>query len=105
VSLELVEQPWAGQHIAVFAAFTALYVDNHALTVDVARFQVREFGAPESGGIEGHQQGAMQRRLSGINDSRDFLLTEYRRQLNGPLRVGCFRDALGLPERLAVEKT
>ena len=36
VSLEFVEQFWAEQHIAVFAAFTTLDVDDHALTVDVA---------------------------------------------------------------------
>jgi hypothetical protein len=104
VSLEFVKQLWAEQHIAIFAAFTALDVDHHALTVDVTHFQVCEFGTPESCGIERHQQGAMQRRVSRINESRDLLLAEYRRQSNGPLRVGCFRDAPGLLERLDVEK-
>src|SRR5208337_713323 len=55
VSLKFVEQLWAEQHIAVFAAFTTLDVYHHALTVDVANFQSCEFGTPESRGIEGHQ--------------------------------------------------
>ena len=37
VSLEFVEQFLAEQHIAVFAAFTTLDVDDHALTVNIAR--------------------------------------------------------------------
>src|ERR1700674_1060099 len=35
---EFVEQLGAEEHIAVFAAFTALDVDHHALTVDVTHF-------------------------------------------------------------------
>jgi hypothetical protein len=41
---EFVEQLSAEQHIALFAAFSALDVDDHALTVDVANFQSCEFG-------------------------------------------------------------
>src|SRR6266481_321697 len=52
---EFFEQLWAEQHIAVFAAFAALDVNHHALTVDVSDFQAREFGTPESGGVERHQ--------------------------------------------------
>ena len=57
---ESFQQLWAEHHIAVFAAFTALDVDDHALTVDVADFQCVEFGTPHSGGIERHQHSAMQ---------------------------------------------
>src|SRR5216684_2060067 len=76
VSPEFVEQLWAEQHIAVLAAFATLDVNHHALTVDVANFQTREFGTPESGGVECHQQSAMQRRASRIDESRDFFLAE-----------------------------
>src|SRR5713226_3253303 len=76
VSPEFVEQLWAEQHIAVFAAFAALDVNHHALTVDVAHFQTREFGTPESGGVERHQQSAMQGRASRIDESRHFFLAE-----------------------------
>src|SRR5882672_2072535 len=80
---EFVEQLCAEQHIAVFAAFTALDVDDHALTVDVTYFQTREFGTAESGGIERHQQSAMQRRASRIDELRHFLLAEDRWQVKG----------------------
>ena len=104
VSSKFFEQLWAEQHIAVLAAFTALDVNHHALTVDIADFQAREFGTPESGGVEGHQQSAMQGRASRIDESRDFFLAEDRWQMNGLLRVGCFRDAPGFLECLDVKK-
>jgi len=74
VSSKFFEQLGAEQHIAVFAAFAALEVNHHALTVDVANFQTREFGTPESSGIESHQQSAMEGRASRIDESRHFLL-------------------------------
>src|SRR5216684_6388556 len=104
VSPEFVEQSWTEQHIAVLAAFAALDVNHHALTVDVANFQTCEFGTPESGGVERHQQSAMEGRASRIDESRHFLLAEDRWQVNGLLRVGSLRDAPGLLERLDVEK-
>src|SRR6266446_2573709 len=76
VSPEFVEQLWAEQHIAVFAAFAALDVNHHALTVDVTHFQAREFGTPESGGVQRHQQSAMEGRASRIDESRNFFLAE-----------------------------
>ena len=102
---EFVEQLCAEQHIAVFAAFTALDVNHHALTVDVTHFQACEFGTPESGGVERHQQSAMQRRASRIDESRHFFLAEDRWQVNGLLRVGRLGDAPGLLERFGVEKS
>jgi hypothetical protein len=72
---------------------------------DVTHFQVREFGTPESRGIEGHQQCAMQGRSSRIDESRDFILAKNRWPVNVPLRVGRLCDAPGPLERLAVEKT
>src|SRR5260370_35784237 len=38
------EQLWTEQHIAVFAAFPALYVNHHAWTGCVIAFQARKFG-------------------------------------------------------------
>src|SRR5229473_3557580 len=101
---EFVEQLWAEQYIAVFATFTALDVDDHALAVDVTHFQACEFGTAESGGIERHQQSAMQRRASRIDELRHFLLAEDRWQVNGLLRVGRLGNAPGSLERLDVEK-
>ena len=55
------EQLWTEQHIAVLATFSALDVNHHVLTVDVTHFQAREFGTPQSGGVERHQQSVVQR--------------------------------------------
>src|SRR5258708_2093475 len=102
---EFVEQLCAEQHIAVFATFTALDVDDHALTVDVTYFQTREFGTAESGGVERHQQSAMQRRASRIDEPRNFFLAEDRWQVKGLLRIGRLGNAPGSLERFRVEES
>src|SRR5260370_37278048 len=102
---EFVEQPGAEQYIAVFAAFTALDVDHHALAVDVTNFQACEFGTAESGGVERHQQSAMQRRASCMDESRHFFLAEDRWQVKGLLRVGRLGNAPGFLERFRVEES
>ena len=53
------EQFGAEHDVAIFASLAALDVDHHALAIDVADFQVSQFGAAHSGGVEGHQQSAM----------------------------------------------
>src|SRR6516162_7674614 len=45
----------------VFASFAALDVNHHAFAIDVADFQVCQFTASYSGGVEGHQQSAIKR--------------------------------------------
>ena len=42
VLAELVEQLWAQQDIAIFAALATLDMNDHALAVDVGDFQARE---------------------------------------------------------------
>src|SRR5260370_21149983 len=78
---EFFEQLWAEQHISVYAAFAALDMNDHALAVDIADFQAREFGTPESGGVQRHQQSAMQWRSSRIDELRKFFLAENRSQV------------------------
>jgi hypothetical protein len=62
--------------------------DRRASQVLRHSFQAREFGTPESGGVERRQQSAMQGRASRIDESRDFFVAEDRWQVNGLLRVG-----------------
>jgi len=45
----------------IFAALATTDVHHHALTVDVADFQVGQLGAPSAGGVEGHEQDAFAR--------------------------------------------
>ena len=98
------EQFRTKQHIPVLASLAALDVNHHALAVDVADFQVRQFRAPHAGGVERHQQSAMARRACRVDQSRDFFLAENGWQVKCPLRIGRLRDAPGLLERLAVEE-
>src|SRR5208283_1811417 len=79
VLAEFSEQHWAEHYVPVFASFAASDVNHHALTVDVADFQSGKFGTPESGGVESHQQSAMQGKASRIDQSRHFFLAQDRR--------------------------
>ena len=105
VLAQFYEQLGAEQHISVSAAFATLNVNHHALAVDIADFQAREFGTPESGGIERHEQSAMQGRLGRINEPGNFFLAENRWQVNNFLRVGSLFDAPGSLESLGVEES
>jgi len=49
-------------------------VNDHALAVDIADFQAREFGTPESGGVQCHQQSAMEGQPRRIDEPRNFFL-------------------------------
>src|SRR5215472_5352284 len=102
---EFLEQLVAQHHVSILASLPALDVNHHALAVDVANFQVRQFGTAHSRSVERHQQGAMVGSTGGINQSRHFFLAEHRRQVNGLLRIGGLGDAPDLLERLDVEKT
>ena len=60
--------------------------------------------SPQSGGVEHHQQSAMERRVSGSDESLHLFLTEKRWQVNGVLRMGGLGNAPGFLERLDVEE-
>ena len=57
---EFFEQHRTEHYVAISATFAALDVNHHSLAVDVADFQARQFGTPQSGGVERHQQSAME---------------------------------------------
>src|SRR5208337_843433 len=102
---QLVEQLGAEQHISISAAFAALDVNHHALAVDIADFQAREFGTPQSGGVQRHQQSAMEGRASRIDEPRNFFLAQDRWHMKYFLRIGGLFDAPGLLESFRVEKS
>ncbi len=99
------EQFWAEHDIAIFAALAALDVNHHALAVDVADFQVCQFSASYSGGVERHQQSALERSQSCVDELRDFFLAENRRQVKCSFRIGRLGDAPGFLECLDVEES
>jgi hypothetical protein len=67
VLAQFVEQLGAEHHVAILASLAASYVNHHALAVDVCKFQVRQFGTTQSGGVEHHQQGAVEGSTRGID--------------------------------------
>src|SRR5260370_37703826 len=96
------EQFWAEHHISVFASFAALNVNHHAFAIDVADFQVCQFSASYSGGVERHQQSAMEGSVGGLNELSNFVLAEDRWQAMGHFQIGRVGDATGSLERLWV---
>src|SRR6202162_1510868 len=105
VLTQYLEQFWAEHHIPVFASLAALDVNHHALAIDVADFQVCQFSASYSGGVKRHQQSAMIRSQSCVDESRDFFPAEDRRKVKSFFGIGRLRDAPGFLECLDVEKT
>src|SRR5712664_51507 len=105
VLTQYLEQFWAEHHIPVFASFAALDVNHHAFAIDVADFQVCQFSASYSGGVERHQQSAMIRSQGCVDESRDFFPAEDRRKVKCSLRIGCLGDAPGFLESFDVEES
>ena len=64
-----------------------------------------QFGTPQAGSVECHQQSAMERSESSIDELCDFFLTEDRRQAMALFRIGSFRNTPGLLECLDVEES
>src|SRR5882672_9292635 len=64
-------------------------MNDHALAVDVADFQVRHLRTTCAGGIKCHEQDAMKRHLCGIDQTCDLLRAEYLRQVQHLLWIRC----------------
>src|SRR6266704_3546235 len=62
-------------------------------------------GTSYSGGVERHQQSAMIRSQSCVDESRDFFLAEDRRKVKCSFRIGRFGHAPGFLENFAVEES
>jgi len=74
------------------------------LAVDIADLQVRQFGAPHSGRIGGHQQHAVKLCVRRVDQPRDFFLAQDRGQVNHLFRIRSLGHAPGLAQRLAEEE-
>ena len=102
VLTQCLEQFWAEHHIPVFASLAALDVNHHALAIDVADFQVGQFSASYSGGVERHQQSTMIRSQSCVDESPDFFPAEDRRKVKRFFRIGRLGDRNGARRQLAL---
>src|SRR5580692_9325557 len=97
----------AGQKAEVTDAHEAFWkdVNHHTFAIDVANFQVCQFSASYSGGVERHQQSAMIRSQSCVHESRDFFPAEDRRKVKCSFRIGRLGDAPGFLESFDVEES
>ena len=77
---------------------------HHALTVDVADFQVGQFGVPGAAGVEGHEHDALARGACRMEELRDFFAAQNRRQVTCLFRIGSFGNAPGFAKSLDVEE-
>ena len=101
---KLLEQLKTKHHVPVSAPLAAFDVNHHALAVDVPELQVRHLLVPGSGGIERHQQSAMEGSGGRIDELRNFFLAEDRRQAVGPFWIRSVCDAPIPSESLGVEE-
>jgi hypothetical protein len=98
------QQLGAKHDVTILAALATLYVNDHALAVDVTHLQVRQLGSAHSGSVERHEDRPIEGSCGGIDQPPDFFRTEYLGQPDDSLRVRSFVDAPGFLERLDEEK-
>ena len=79
------QQRWAQRHIAILAALAFTDANDHALAVDVLTLQMSQFAASHAGGVQRHQQRSPEQCPAGVDQARDFVQAEHRRQpVTGP---------------------
>ena len=52
-------------------------LDEHEFFVDVGGFESHQFGAPHAGGIERHQDGAVEQVGGGVDETGDFFGAQH----------------------------
>ena len=104
VFAKLFKQFRTEHHVTVFAPFATLDANNHPLLVEVAELQLRHFTVPGAGGVESHQQSAMEGSAGGLDQSCDFFLAEDRRKAMVYFRIRSLGNVPAFPERLKVKE-
>ena len=94
------QQSWTQRQITIFAALAFHHADDHPLAIDIADFETGQFAASHAGGVERHQQRPSKQGSRGIDQSRNFLPAEHRRQPAPVPRVGQELAKLMALERL-----
>src|SRR3972149_8009321 len=69
-------------------SFALLHPNHHALTIQIAHFEVHHLTDPKPRRIGGHQQTAVSELRGGAEQSLHFLRAEDLRQSPGPLSRG-----------------
>src|ERR1700746_484000 len=104
MSAQFLEQDKAEHDVAVFAPFAALDVNYHPSAINVADLQTSQLRVPNSGRVESHEDGAVKRSGSGVDELCDLFLAENRGQAVRLLGIRSVGNAPRSPERLNVEK-
>src|ERR1039457_5464060 len=74
------QQGWTQRQITILAALAFHHADDHPLAIDIADFETSQFAASHAGGVERHQQSSSKQGSRRIDQSRNFLPAEHRRQ-------------------------
>src|SRR5579864_4879364 len=96
---EFLQQLRTKHDISIFAALAALHVNDHPLTIDVADLQTSQLGTSQSGGVERHQEHAVERSGSRIDELGHRSRTEDLGKSENLSRIGCFSNRPGFLER------
>ena len=79
-------------------------MDHHPFRVDIADFQMRRFGAPQTSAVQDHKHDPVHRRGRGRDDARHVLLAENGGQAVRLLRVRHVRGGPWALEHLHVKE-
>jgi hypothetical protein len=105
VTLQFLQEFRAEHDIAVLAALSALDVNDHSFPVDIAHLQMCQFGTPQSGGVQSHQQDTVKHCRSSIDEPRYLFRAEDLRKTESLARVGCFSNRPWSPQRRHEEES
>ena len=100
-----VQQFGTERHVAVALALALPDMDQHEFFVDVDGFQLHQFGAAHAGGVEGHQDGAIQQVGGCLDQPGDFFRAEDGGQAERDFGERNVLQHVGALERLDEEKT
>src|SRR5471030_2856821 len=70
------EQPGREHYIAILTVLPLVHTDHHALAVDIGDLQMHDFGDTQSGGVRGHQDGAVLEAGDRLEEGGDLLQAE-----------------------------
>src|SRR5277367_3285813 len=80
VHAQRIEQPGAEHDVTVLASLAALYMDNHALAINIADLERGHLCAAASGRIECHEHGTLKGCPGRLDQMCDFFSAEHLRQ-------------------------
>jgi hypothetical protein len=98
------QQSRTQRQVTIFATLARHHTDDHALTIDVADFKTRQFGAAHAGAVERHQQRPSKQVPGRVDQTRNFFPAQHRWQPAPILRVRQEIAELMTPESLDEEE-